>query len=359
MNHLKKLGIALAILGCGGSAAALAQGVSYNPSWYLLPSANIMDPESQFGVDKRGTGLGLRSGKPIAQNWDIQFGATYSRAREDGVRYQQNTMGADALYLFSRDRFRPFLLLGAGAEYDKVNAPNFSWKKTSPYINGGLGFQYSVNDRVFIQADWRRVYGFLRDSEFGSNRASNDYVTVGLGVVFDTPRPPQRMVAMTPPAPAPMPMPTPAPPVMAPAPMPAPQPAPMPPPAPRVERTTLSAHELFEFDRADLRLPQPKLDQIAAALAANPQIGTVNITGHTDRLGSDAYNMKLSQRRANAVKAYLVGKGIAANRLNAVGKGESDPVVQCKETKRAALIKCLEPNRRVVVEQITIERRIP
>ena len=138
---------------------------------------------------------------------------------------------------------------------------------------------------------------------------------------------------------------------------PPPPPAPQRAPAPRFERLTLSASELFEFDRNELRLPQPKLDEIAAALSNNPQYDNVHITGYTDRLGSASYNVKLSQRRANAVKSYLVGKGIAANRLVAIGKGKADPVVQCKETKRAALIKCLEPNRRVEVEQITVERR--
>jgi outer membrane protein OmpA-like peptidoglycan-associated protein len=137
---------------------------------------------------------------------------------------------------------------------------------------------------------------------------------------------------------------------------PPPPPAPQPAPAPRLERYTLSARELFEFDRSELRMPQPKLDEIAAVLSSNPQISNVNITGYTDRLGTDAYNLKLSQRRANAVKVYLVGKGVAANRLNATGRGEANPVVQCTGTKRAALIKCLEPNRRVEVEQITVER---
>lgn len=130
-------------------------------------------------------------------------------------------------------------------------------------------------------------------------------------------------------------------------------------PEPRLERYTLSAKELFEFDKATLRMPQPKLDEIADVLKKHPQIGDVDVTGHTDPLGSETYNLELSKRRAEAVKGYLVDKGVESRRLRAVAKGESSPVVQCNEKDKAALIKCLEPNRRVEVESITVERRLP
>jgi OOP family OmpA-OmpF porin len=105
-------------------------------------------------------------------------------------------------------------------------------------------------------------------------------------------------------------------------------------------------------------MPQPRLDEIAIVLQQNPSLTDITITGYTDRIGKPKYNQKLSERRANAVREYLVSKGIDGSRLKAVGQGEANPVVTCNQKKRSELIACLAPNRRVEVEQITIEKRV-
>jgi OOP family OmpA-OmpF porin len=356
-NKVRKISAAVAMLGCAVSASVMAQtsgydrssDLSYNPSWYVAPSINATHPDAKFGSGHHGEGIGLRFGKAISPSWDIQFGPTYTRQRFAGTRYQQNTLGVDALYMFSRSRFRPFVLVGAGAEYDKVDRRNFRADDTSPYINAGAGFQYAFGEQWGMQADVRRSHSYLRGNEFGFDRANTNTLTVGLTYAFNKRIAP---VARMSPAPAPIvPMQT----AVAPPPPPvAPTPAP-----PRFERYTLSSTELFEFDSAVLRMPQPKLDETVDVMNRNAQVTNVTITGHTDRIGSQQYNQKLSERRADAVKAYLTSKGIAATRLNAVGKGENIPVVTCTEKKLPELIKCLEPNRRVEVEEIVIERRVP
>ena len=361
MNKMKSIAAAVALLGCAAAGTALAQrsdddrrdyNRDYNPSWYIAPSINAARPDKRFGSDHHSEGFGLRFGKPISQHWDIQFGPTYTRQRYNGVRYQQNTLGADGLYMFSRSRFRPFVLLGGGLEYDKVGiySRGIERDRSSAYVNGGLGFQLALNDRWGMQADVRRAHSFMKSGTFGFSNPNTNTATIGITYAFGA-RPVARPVSRVAPEPV----------VVAPAPtvvVQAPPPTPPAPPPPRFERFTLSATELFAFDRAELRMPQTKLDEIAAALNGNTQLTNITVSGYTDRLGSDKYNMKLSQRRADAVKAYLTNKGVAANRLTAIGKGESSPVVQCSNKNRAELIKCLEPNRRVEVEQIVIERRV-
>lgn len=181
MTHLKKLAIAFAVTSCLSSFEASAQQTGR--SWYVSPNLNLISPDSGFQAGSRGEGLGVRAGTAVAPNWDVQVGTTYARARDGGYHYYQNTLGVDGLYLFSRDKFRPFVLAGVGASYDRVNKPNLESSGTSPYINAGVGFQYAFNEKWALQADLRRVHTYLRDDKVGSS-SNNDYLTVGVNYAF-------------------------------------------------------------------------------------------------------------------------------------------------------------------------------
>ncbi|MBC3911333.1 OmpA family protein [Undibacterium umbellatum] len=345
MNKLRAIPAALACLFFAGAGNAMAE--DYNPSWYIGGSIHAAETDEIFGAGNRGYGVGLRLGKPLSESWDAQINTNYTRASDNGKRYQQNALGIDLLYLFSRSTVRPYLVMGIAANRDRSNAGLKSGDSTSPAASGGVGVQLSLNDQWSAQAEWRKVHGYLHGNDFGFSQASNSHLSVGLNYSFDKPKVAARTVSFAP---------TPPPePVMVQAPPPAPAPAP---PPPVYQKITLSATELFAFDSAVLSTPQPKLDDIANALNANMQINQVVITGYADRLGSDKYNLNLSEQRANSVKSYLNNKGVATQRLNAIGKGESNPVVVCNNKKRVDLIACLEPNRRVEIEQFTVEQRV-
>ena len=143
-------------------------------------------------------------------------------------------------------------------------------------------------------------------------------------------------------------------------PKPDPQPAILPPRSEH-ERITLDMDALFRFDKAGPAdvLPQglEKIRELAARLQQGyVQIDTLSVTGHTDRLGSDSYNQALSEKRALTVKQLLREQGIA-NVISAYGKGKAEPVAACDQVApRAALIACLQPNRRVEIELTGIKR---
>jgi len=129
-----------------------------------------------------------------------------------------------------------------------------------------------------------------------------------------------------------------------------------PPPAPiqqPPQKVSFSADALFAFDKSALK-PDGKtmLDDLAQQISGT-EYDRILVTGHADRLGKAAYNQKLSERRANSVKAYLVEKNVPADRISASGLGETQPVTKagdCVASKRVKLIECLQPDRRVDVE---------
>lgn len=146
--------------------------------------------------------------------------------------------------------------------------------------------------------------------------------------------------------------------------------APPAPAEPQVQETlvSLSSKFLFGFDKFNLR-PEARttLDELAQRLSGS-NVQSVRVEGNTDFMGSDAYNQRLSERRANTVSEYLVGHGVPAEKISAVGLGESQAKMteQCQQEvrnlgrrvsaarKRSALIACIEPDRRVDVRIRTL-----
>lgn len=128
---------------------------------------------------------------------------------------------------------------------------------------------------------------------------------------------------------------------------------------PASSKVTLAADALFDFDKAVLRSEgKAKLDELAAKVGGI-SLEVILAVGHADRIGSDKYNQALSEKRAAAVKQYLVSKGVEANRVYTEGKGEKQPVTgdKCNKLgkdngKNKKLVECLQPDRRVEVEVI-------
>jgi len=146
------------------------------------------------------------------------------------------------------------------------------------------------------------------------------------------------IVPPAPPAPAPAPVAAPAP---------APKPAPAPAPAPAVaSKVTYAADAFFDFDKAVLKPEgKAKLDDLVGKVKGI-NLEVIIAVGHTDSVGTDAYNQKLSVKRSEAVKAYLVSKGIEKSRVYTEGKGEKQPVADNK-TKEGR-----SKNRRVEIEVV-------
>ncbi|MDP8050977.1 OmpA family protein [Pasteurella atlantica] len=120
------------------------------------------------------------------------------------------------------------------------------------------------------------------------------------------------------------------------------------------EKFDLAADALFPFNRGgvkDIKLAgKQKLDKLAAHITSLGNKAQVHLIGHTDYIGSDSYNQKLSEKRARSVGRYLVMKGVRSSNITTSGMGETQPVKQCAKTTKARLVKCLAPNRRVSVE---------
>jgi OOP family OmpA-OmpF porin len=228
-----------------------------------------------------------------------------------------------------------------------VNVINPNPSKRQANLKAGLGLQYAFTDSLALRAELERY----RINDAVGNKGDIDVASLGLVYRFGG-----RTVTPVAYVEAPKPV------YVAPPPPPvavlAPPPPPPPPPPPRPSmpaKVTFSADSLFDFDKASMKSGgQLELDKFAADLKGT-NYEVITVTGHTDRIGSHAYNLKLSMRRAETVKNYLVGHmGIPADKISATGVNGSDPVTKpgdCPGKKATkALIACLQADRRVDVE---------
>lgn len=266
---------------------------SYDFGAELVPARNL---NGRAGMD--GFGLDLVATLPMSENFSGLLRAGVTRT---SVKQSFSTPGTGFVSQTNRDT------------KGKV----------------GVGLQFAVTDALSLRAEWEHYR--LPSNQITANKAN----LATVGVVYRFGRTP-----------------TPAPVVQAPAP--APTPAPTPPPAPEPVSVTLAASALFDFDQSTIRSAgRQELDALVRQINGL-SYDTVIVIGHTDRIGTRDYNLGLSERRANAVRDYLVQAGIPAARITARGVANDQSLIPTSECRglgsNAATIACLEPDRRVVVE---------
>ena len=385
--------LTLAALGALTSPAALAQMTARDGSYYYgglsVGQSRAKVDEARILANQLGTGTGTAISSFASDETDTAFRVFggYQINRVLGVElgfFDLGKLGVSAVTVPAGTLIGELKAQGAnldlvgtmpvterlsvlgriGAHYTKTRGnfrgtgavtplnPIPSSRETN--VKLGVGLQYAFTPSVLMRGEVERY----QVNDAVGHRGGVNVVSVGLVFPFGrAPEVTQRAPVATyvPPAPTPPAPPPPpervAPPVVVAAPV---APPPAPPPRQRVSFTTES---LFNFDQSNV-LPDGRtaLDKFAADLDGT-QYETISVEGHTDRLGTPAYNQKLSMERAEAVKAHLVTTGrIDPAKVSATGKGESAPVTKpedCKGTRaNAALVTCLRPDRRVEIEVV-------
>lgn len=250
----------------------------------------------------------------------------------------------------SRDIFTHTVAGGLGNSNPSINKRDYK---------AGLGFSYKFSQSMTLRGEIERY----KINDAVSGKANIDLATLSLVFPFGktpekSPKVVERIVYKE------VPMPVKEEPVVikeqpvvvyVTTPAPAPMPAPVPAQAPERLKVSFNADVLFGFDHSNIS-PAGKraLDKFVEEIR-NVQFDQINIQGHTDRIGTQAYNEKLSLQRANAVKAYLVSRNAApASKVTTVGKGSTEPLTEAGSCKgvatSAAVIACLESDRRVDLE---------
>jgi OOP family OmpA-OmpF porin len=279
----------------------------------------------KFGFDARTLPLGTLTGR------DSVRGLNFDLLLQLPLSERVSLLGRlGSVYARGNTRF-------GGDQVQVITDPHSDERGFRP--KAGLGLEYKFTEALALRGEAERY----RINDPVRNRRDIDFYSINL--VYKFGRPASRAVAQAEPTPDVMPIsetrpsPAPAPVQVAAAPVVAK-------PQPVSEKVTFSAETLFDFDKAVVK-PEGKtaLDELLVKLQGMNTEVMVTV-GHTDSVGSDDYNQKLSTRRAEAVKAYLQSKGVEAGRVFTEGKGESQPLVDNKTATNRA------QNRRVTVEVV-------
>lgn len=315
--------ILAAMIAVSATAGAQQDGQIFDDRWYAGVSGGVAWPGSDRLTDSTAPYFGAYFGRFFSPDFslDLQIDAyptEFKRSRLPALEtspppdfdddFDIYGYGLTGRYHFGEadNRHRPFAMVGLGIqEHDNIFDDG-----RDIYVSWGVGVQSKIGDNLRWRTQFEGRYDNERDT-FDRNDGFVDFIaSVGLSYSFGEPPRPPRPVSRPPAEPVP-----PAPPT----------PAPAPEPEPEV-LFEFDSMVFFDFDSAALRdEARAELDRAAEILAPRDEIILIEVAGHTDSIGPEDYNQKLSERRAQSVADYLEDEGIQRERMRVVGYGENRP----------------------------------